>query len=83
VDQPTSIGSRGLDHCLAGGNPVHPDLMSAEQRLTELAQILAAGVIRLRMQQSISAAGSRDLGLDFSPERSVHATAPERRQVRR
>jgi hypothetical protein len=57
--------------------------MTAEERLTELAQILAAGLIRLRRRQSISAAGSRDLRLDFSPERSVHAAARQRRQVRR
>jgi hypothetical protein len=83
VDQLTSIGSRGPAHCLAGGNPLCPDLMTADERLTELAQILAAGLIRLRRRQSISAAGSRDFRLDFSPERSVHATAPRRRQVRR
>jgi hypothetical protein len=82
VDRQTSIGSRGLDHCLAGGNPLRPDLMTAEERLTEVAQILAAGLIRLRRRQAISAAGSRDFRLDFSPERSVHATAPRRRQVR-
>jgi hypothetical protein len=70
-------------HCLAGGNPLNPDLMTAEERLTELAQILAAGLIRLRRRQSISAAGSGDFRLDFSPERSVHATARQRREVRR
>jgi hypothetical protein len=84
VDQQTSIDSRSLDHCLAGGNPVNPGLMTAEQRLTELAQILAAGFLRLRRRHSMSiASGSRDFGLDFSPERSVHATARQRRQVRR
>lgn len=57
--------------------------MTAEERLTELAQILAAGLIRLRRRQSISAAGSGDFRLDFSPERSVHATARQRREVRR
>jgi hypothetical protein len=83
VDQSASNASLHLDHCLSGGNPLCPDLMSAEERLTELAQILAAGLIRLRRRQSISAPGSRDFRLDFSPERSVHATARQRREVRR
>jgi hypothetical protein len=83
VDQQTSTGCRGLDHCLAGGNPLRPDLMTAEERLTEVAQTLAAGLIRLRRRQSISAAGSGDFRLDFSPERSLHATAPKQRRVRR
>jgi hypothetical protein len=83
VDRQTSIGSRGLDHCLAGGNSLHPDLMTADERLNEIAQILAAGLIRLRRRQAISAAGSRDFRLDFSADRSAHATARQRRDVRR
>jgi hypothetical protein len=31
------------DRCLAGANPLAPDLMTADERLTEVAQILAAG----------------------------------------
>jgi hypothetical protein len=63
--------------------PLSPDLMTADERLTEVAQILAAGLNRLRRRESTSAIGSRDFRLDFSPERSVHATASKRRQVRR
>jgi hypothetical protein len=65
-------------------NPLSPDLMSADERLSELAQILAAGLVRLRKLECRND-GSR-LGknsLDFSPDRSVHATAPKRREVRR
>ena len=76
-------GCHELDRCFAGANSLAPDLMTAEERLTKLAQILAAGLIRLRRRQSISAPGSRDFRLDFSPERSVHATARQRREVRR
>jgi hypothetical protein len=79
----SSSGIHDLDRCLVGANALAPDLMTAGERLAEVAQILAAGLVRLRRRQSMSAAGSRDFRLDFSPERSVHATAPKRRQVRR
>jgi hypothetical protein len=78
-----SLGIHDLDRCLAGANALAPDLMTAEERLTEVAQILAAGFMRLRRRQSISSAVCRDFRLDFSPERSVHATARQRRNVRR
>jgi hypothetical protein len=65
-------------------NPLSPDLMTPEQRLTELSQILAAGLIRLRRQKSEKLISHLEKKrLDLSPERSVHATAPKRRQVRR
>jgi hypothetical protein len=82
MDRHTRIASHQLDHCLAGSNSLCPDLMTADERLTEVAQILAAGLIRLRRRES-SAAVSGDFRLDFSPDRSVHATAPKRRGVRR
>ena len=80
----TSSSTHDLGYCYAGVNALAPDLMTADERLTELGQILAAGFMRLRRRQSMSvAAPSGDFRLDFSPERSVHATAPMRRQVRR
>jgi hypothetical protein len=42
----TGSGSHDLDRCLAAANALVPDLMTAEERLTEVAQILAAGLIR-------------------------------------
>ena len=36
--------SHDLDRCLAGANALAPDLMTADERLTEVAQILAAGL---------------------------------------
>jgi hypothetical protein len=54
VDQSASKASLHLDHCLSGGNPLCPDLMSAEERLAELAQILATGLLRLRRRESES-----------------------------
>ena len=65
-------------------NPLSPDLMTADERLNELAQILAAGLLRLRRQESEKPISHLEKKrLDFSPDRSVHATARQRRQVRR
>jgi hypothetical protein len=45
-----------------------PDQMSAAERLDEIAEILAAGLIRLRAQQSSPlSAPTGDSLLDFSP----------------
>jgi hypothetical protein len=82
----TQIGSsiHDLVCCYAGANALAPDLMSAEQRLTEVGQILAAGFLRLRQRQSISvAAPCEDFQVDFAPDRSVDAAARQRRHVGR
>jgi hypothetical protein len=80
----TVSGIPDLDRCLAGGNPLAPDLMSAEERLTELASILAAGLLRLRRRQTSPYHGDPEKnGLDFSPDRSGHVTARQRRGVGR
>jgi hypothetical protein len=77
-------GCHELDRCFAGANSLAPDLMSAEQRLTEIGTILAAGLLRLRRKQSERHGSHLEKNsLDFSPERSVHATARQRREVRR
>jgi hypothetical protein len=60
--------------CLAGANALAPDLMTAEERLGEIAHLLAAGLRRLRLLEK--------KGLDLLPDRSGHATARQRR-VRR
>ena len=52
--------------------------MSAAERLDEIADILAAGLIRLRARQSTPL--SRDCGeicLDFSPDQRGHVSAQE------
>ena len=77
----TNFGLHHPDRCLAGANALAPDLMTAEERLTEVGQILAAGFMRLRRSGSMSvAAWSGDFRLDFSPERSVHASPQTRRR---
>jgi hypothetical protein len=47
--------------------------MTAEERLREIGEILAAGILRLRAHESVrTASDRRDLSLDFSASRSVH-----------
>jgi hypothetical protein len=80
----TSFGIHDPDRCLAGVNALAPDLMTADERLTEVAQILAAGLMRLRRRQATSpGGGSGDFRLDLSPGRSMHATARQRRKAHR
>jgi hypothetical protein len=51
-------------------------LAGSDERLAEMAEILAAGLMRLRARKSSQlAAGSRDSSLDFSVHRSVHAAS--------
>ena len=71
------------DHLLAGANSLHPDLMTSDERLTELARILAAGLLRLHRQSISNSSLLRDFRLDFSANRSVHATTGKRRKVAR
>jgi hypothetical protein len=64
-------------------NPLHPDLMSADERLTEVAQILAAGLVRPRQRECRN--DCKDLqenSLDFPLGRSVHASPQTRRRRR-
>ena len=57
-----------------------PDLMTADERLDEVAQILAAGLLRLRQCQYRNDHSRLEKNsLDFSPDRSGHATARQRR----
>ena len=56
-------------------NPLHPSRMTAAERLDEIADILAAGLIRLRARKSSGL--SRDYGessLDFSPDQRGHVS---------
>ena len=59
-------------------NAIRPDRLSAAERLDEIADILAAGLMRLRAQKSSPL--SRDRGessLDFSPDQRGHARPRE------
>jgi hypothetical protein len=79
----TGGGCDDPDCCLAGANALAPDLMIPAERLDEIAEILAAGILRLRRREAAYQRGLEKNGLDFSLDRSVHATARRRREVRR
>lgn len=54
-------------------NALDPNLMTANERLEEIAAILAAGILRLKARESARSAGDpRDLSLDFTARPSRH-----------
>ncbi len=54
-------------------NALNPDRMTAPERLDEVAEILAAGVMRLRKRNLDSNSNDlRDISLDFNANQSVH-----------
>jgi hypothetical protein len=60
-------------------NPIPPSRLAAAERLAEIAEILASGLMRLRARKSSPL--SRDPGessLDFSPDQRGHARPRER-----
>jgi hypothetical protein len=59
---------------VAGSNALDPDLMTAAERLTEIGEILALGILRLRARQrETEARQSGESSFDFSGDQSVHA----------
>ena len=64
-------------------NPLHPDDMTPAERLAELGQILARGVVRLHARKSTPLSPDRgDSCLDFVPHQRGHAAEPLRRKAR-
>jgi hypothetical protein len=60
---------------------LHPDLMTVDERLDEIAEVLAAGILRAR--KKLRGEDRRDrVRLDFSPDRSMHADRSRRRKGR-
>jgi hypothetical protein len=58
---------------MASPNALDPNRMSAADRLAEIGEILAAGLIRLRTRQrEAEARRSGESFLDFSGDQSVH-----------
>ena len=54
-------------------NALDPNLMTAAERLAEIGEILAAGLIRLRARQrETEARRSGESSLDFPADQSVH-----------
>ncbi|TPQ52672.1 hypothetical protein C2U72_01970 [Prosthecomicrobium hirschii] len=63
-------------------NALHPDRMTAAERLAEVADILARGILRLRERAHQSSQTSERTGessVDFTGDRCRHATAHRRR----
>jgi hypothetical protein len=66
---------------MAGPNPLRPDLMTASERLAEVAAILAAGLVRLRVRQSSRVSAHREKVLwTVSPNQAVLCSPREREQ---
>ncbi len=62
-------------------NALDPNLMTAAERLDEIAAILAAGILRLKARQAARPARDRgDLSLDFFARQSRHGQKPRRRE---
>ena len=53
-------------------NALDPDRMTADERLREVGEILASGLIRLRARRREPAARTGDVSLDFTARQSVH-----------
>lgn len=67
-------------HSHAHPNPVSPDRLTPTERLAELGQFLAAGLMRLHARKSSRLSADRgDSSVDFLPDQSGHADAPKRR----
>jgi hypothetical protein len=63
-------------------NPLDPARMTTPERLDEVAEIIAAGLIRLRSRQSRQLSGDRgESSLDFSPHRSGHGPVSQRTET--
>ena len=60
-------------------NALDPNLMTAPERLTEIGEILAAGLIRLRAKR-LETGDCGDLSLDFPAHRSRHGRKQRRRE---
>lgn len=60
-------------------NAVDPNLMTAAERLAEIGEILAAGILRLRAKVQ-KADDCGDLSLDFPAPQSRHGRNQRRRE---
>ena len=49
-----------------------PSTLTATERLVEVAEILAAGMLRLRQKARGISAPTEDVSLDLGPDQSVH-----------
>ena len=62
----------------SGANPLHPNHMTAAERIAELAEILARGLIRLRARKSSPLSSDRgDNFVDCTATQSGHGPVAE------
>jgi hypothetical protein len=62
-------------------NALDPNLMTAAERLDEIAAILAAGILRLKAREPARTASDRgDLSLAIPAHPSRHGRKPKRRE---
>ena len=63
-------------------SPLHPNHMTPDERLAEIAEILARGLIRLHARKSSPLSADRgDSSVDLPPHQSGHAVTPRRRMA--
>jgi hypothetical protein len=67
----------------SAANALDPDLMTPAERLDEIAEILAAGILRIRARLSAPRGSTKEqVSVDFSPRRSSHARPSGQRRQR-
>ena len=63
-------------------SPLHPNPMTSDERLAEIAEILARGLVRLHARKSSPLSADRgDSFVDLPPHRSGHANTLKRRMA--
>ena len=63
-------------------NALDPDRMTADERLREVGEILAPGLIRLcARRRELQGADAGDVSLDFTARQSVHGRTLRRRRT--
>jgi hypothetical protein len=64
-------------------NALNPDLMTPAERLDEIAEIFAAGILRVRARlRAPGGSTAEQVSVDFSANRSGHARPSGRRRQR-
>jgi hypothetical protein len=65
--------------CDRSANALNPDLMTSAERLAEVGEILAAGLLRLRAKER-EKGDRRELSLDFPANQRVHGRKQKPRE---
>jgi hypothetical protein len=62
-------------------NALNPNAMTAAERIREIGEILAAGILRLKARESAgNVVDRRETSLDFPATRSVHGRKKQTRE---